>query len=56
MMEILDFIAALLDVVLSFGGGRVTVQDRYKMKKKVRELKRKEGARGRRVDAARSGR
>lgn len=55
-MGILELIAALLDGVLSFPGGRVTVEDRYEMKKKVRELKRKERARGCRADAASSGR
>jgi hypothetical protein len=55
-MSILDLVAALLDGVLSFAGGRVTVKDRYEMKKRVRELKRKERARGCRADTTSSGR
>jgi hypothetical protein len=43
-----DFIADLLSVFGSFPGSRVTVEDRYEMKRKVRELKNRE-----REDAAR---
>jgi hypothetical protein len=49
-MDIFALIAALLDGALSFSGGRVTVKDRYEMKKKVRELKLRELARRQRAD------
>jgi hypothetical protein len=41
-MDVLAFFAALLEVASGFPGGRVTVKDRYEMKRKVRELKRRE--------------
>ena len=41
-MDVLALFAALLDVASGIPGGRVTVKDRYEMKKKVRELKRRE--------------
>jgi hypothetical protein len=37
-----DFIADLLSVFDAFPGSRVTVKDRYEMKRKVRELKNRE--------------
>jgi hypothetical protein len=41
-MDILAFFAAILGMLGDFPGGRVTVKDRYEMKKRVRELKRRE--------------
>jgi hypothetical protein len=38
-----DFVAAILDLFSGQTPFRVTVKDRYEMKKKVRELKRKKG-------------
>jgi len=46
-MDIFAFFAALFDVTSGFPGGRITVKDRYEMKKKVRELKRREEERKR---------
>jgi hypothetical protein len=43
-MDILALLAALLDATSLFGG-RVTVKERYEMKKRVRELKRREAER-----------
>jgi hypothetical protein len=48
-MDILAFFAALIDVASGLPGGRVTVKDRYEMKRKVRELKRREEERKRRA-------
>ena len=42
MIDILALLAALFDIAGSFPGGRVTVKERYEMKKRVRELKRRE--------------
>lgn len=39
-----DFIADLLSIFGSAPGSRVTVEDRYEMKRKVRELKDRERA------------
>jgi hypothetical protein len=41
-MDILAFLAAVLGTLSGLPGGRVTVKDRYEMKKKVRELQRRE--------------
>jgi hypothetical protein len=41
-MDIVALFAAIFDIALSLPGGRITVEDRYEMKKKVRELKRRE--------------
>jgi hypothetical protein len=42
-MDILALFAAVLEILGSFPPGRrVTVKDRYEMKKKVRELQRRE--------------
>lgn len=41
-MDLLALLAAVLDVSGSLLGSRVSVKDRYEMKKKVRELKRRE--------------
>jgi len=39
-----DFLSGLFDLLGSLPGRRVTVDERYEMKRKVRELKRKEKA------------
>ena len=41
-MDILAFFAAMFGIPGSFPPGRVTVKQRYEMKKRVRELKRRE--------------
>ena len=41
-MDILAFLAAVLEGFSDRPGGRVTVKDRYEMKRKVRELKKSE--------------
>lgn len=46
-MDILAFFAAVLGILGSFPGGRVTVKERYEMKKKVRELQKREREKGR---------
>jgi len=48
-MDILAILAALLDAATSFSSGRVTVKERYEMKKRVRELKRREAEQKRRM-------
>jgi hypothetical protein len=40
-MDILAFLAAVFELAGDLPGGRVTVKDRYEMKKKVRELRRR---------------
>jgi hypothetical protein len=49
-MDILALLAALIDVASALPGGRVTVKERYEMKKKVRELKRREEEQKRRTE------
>jgi hypothetical protein len=44
-----DFVAAILDLLSAEMPFRVTVKDRYEMKKKVRELKRRERERAARL-------
>ena len=41
-MELFALLAAVLEIVGAVPGSRVTVKQRYEMKKKVRELKRRE--------------
>jgi hypothetical protein len=40
-MDLLALFAAVFEILGDLPGGRVTVKDRYEMKKKVRELKRR---------------
>jgi hypothetical protein len=39
-----DLLAAIADLLTSLPGGRVTVAERYAMKRRVRELKKRERA------------
>ena len=41
-MDLLALFAAVLEILGDLPGGRVMVKDRYEMKKKVRELKKRE--------------
>ena len=47
-MDLLALFAAVVEILGDLPGGRITVKDRYEMKKKVRELKKREQARLRR--------
>jgi hypothetical protein len=41
-MDVVAFVAAILEIVHHLPPRRVTVRERYEMKKKVRELQRRE--------------
>jgi hypothetical protein len=41
-MDLLALIGAIFEVLGGLPGGRVTVKDRYEMKKRIRELKKRE--------------
>ncbi len=43
-MDLIALFAAILEILGDLPGGRITVKDRYEMKKKVRELKKRERA------------
>lgn len=43
-MDLLSLLAAILETFGNWPGARVTVKDRYEMKRRVRELKKRERA------------